>query len=465
MKLNLPPIVLAIFEQRGGLIALNLHGSLDQLEKVCKEHGYALHPSVMDFEAAFGGLVMPDEGEIVKNGEPHWVFGTYACLSGGSHVAPRGGSKQRGLVPVVYSPNDIVYFLDAQGKAYAQDTIEDTSAAPYAENATALICRILLDDVFFSRHETKLEINGLQGSALSQRFSLTMVAEASGADLRYYSDANGSILVMEEVKAKRTICVCATMDQLQAFTAPAAAPTGMLAPELQQILTPLLGKASVRMASERRTSLPDFFDHLPDLREIDVSSNRLETLPDSLWRATALTTLDISFNPLTRLADGIGNLKALRSLSLRGCPIPYLSDALGGAKHLTKLILSECEELDVDAALAVIAKLPKLKDLTLPLSRSLTSLAPLAHLPLKALQLNGFSVARPDRLPAGLGQLKKLTDLRIEYADDIALLPVALDDVHALRLLFAKRFTDADIRRSALQQPSKLYLQAFADTL
>ncbi len=465
MKLNLPSIVLAMLEQRGGIMDPDRRGSQERLEKVCIEHGYALHSAVIDFEAAFGGLVMPDEGRKVKRGEPQWVFGTYACLSEGGHVAPRGGSKRRDLVPVVYSPNDIVYFLDAQGSAYAQDTIEDTSAVLYAENATALVCRILLDDAFFSRQETSVELKGLQGEALSQRLALTRISEASGADRRYYGDARGSILVVEEIKAKQTRCACATMDQLHAVKAPAASSAGKLAPELSPILTPLLGKAGVRMVSEQRASLPDIFDHLPDLRELDVSSNLLESLPDSLWRATELTALDISFNPLTILADGIGNLTALRTLSLRGCPLRSLPDALAGAKQLTKLILSECESLDVDAALQVIAKLPKLKDLTLPLSRSLTSLSPLVHLPLKALYLHGIRVTHPDRLPAGLGQLKKLTDLRIEYADDIAQLPEAQEDVHALRLLFSKRFTDADIQQSALRQPSKLYLRAFADTL
>jgi hypothetical protein len=158
-------------------------------------------------------------------------------------------------------------------------------------------------------------------------------------------------------------------------------------------------------------------------------------------------------------------MKALRSLSLRRCPLKVLPDALAGAKNLTKLILTECEELDLDAALQVIAKLPKLKELSLPLSRSLTSLAPLAQLPLKSLLLSGTCVQHPDRLPSGLGQLQKLADLRIEYADDVARLPEAPGDIRALRLLFSKRFTDADIRQSALRQPSKLYLRAFADTL
>jgi hypothetical protein len=113
----------------------------------------------------------------------------------------------------------------------------------------------------------------------------------------------------------------------------------------------------------------------------------------------------------------------------------------------------------------VIAKLPKLKELSLPLSRSLTSLAPLANVPIKTLYLRGTYVKHPDRLPSGLSQLKKLKDLRIEYADDIAQLPEAAEDIRALRLLFSPKFTDDDIRQSAARQPEKLYLQAFVKTL
>jgi hypothetical protein len=465
MKLNLPPIVLAMLEQRGGIFDPNLRGSQEYLGKMCTEQGYPLHPSVMDFEATFGGLVLPDDEAKVGQGEPEWFFGTFACLSGGGHVAPRGGGKGQKRVPVVYSPRDIVYFLDAQGCAYAQDTIEDTKAVLYASNGTALVCRILLDDAFFSRKETSVELKGLQGEALSQRFALSRIAEASGPDLRYYSDAKGEIVLVEDIKAKQTRCACTTMDQINAFKATVAPSEDKLALELSPLLIPLLGKSRLRMVAAQLESFPDIFDYLRDLRELDVSSNGLEALPDSLWRATELIAMDISFNSMTTLTDGIGNLKSLRSLSLRGCPLRKLPSGLTGAKQLTKLNLSACAELDVDAALEVIAKLPKLKDLTLPLSISLTSLAPLAHLPLKSLQLNGIHVRHPDRLPAGLGQLHKLSDLRIEYADDIAQLPANQEDIDALRLLFSKRFTYADIRQSALMQPSKLYLRAFADSL
>jgi hypothetical protein len=449
-----------MLKKRGAKMNAGLRATKSQLVKTCKEHRYPLHASVVAFEESFGGLVIPDEPKM-KKGEPCWLFGTYACLTEGGHTSPRGGSKARKLVPVVCSPNDIIYYLDEQGRGYAEDTIEDISATLYADNGTSLVCRILFNDALFSRKETSVELPGLQGEALAKQLSLSLVKEASGKDFRFFSDDKGDVLVVEEIKTKRTRFAASTKSHFKLLKQRAATSASKPSREL----VPFLGKASIRMASEQRTSLPEFFEHLPDLKALDVSLNRLDTLPESLWRATQLTELDLSFNPLKTLPDGIGNMKALTSLSLRGCPLETLPDALAGAKNLTKLIITECEKLDLAGALPVIARLPKLKDLSLPLSRSLTSLAPLAHLPLKSLLLKGASVQHPKRLPSGLGQLKKLTDLRIEHADDIAQLPEAPEDVRALRLLFAKRFTDDDIRQSALKQPSKLYLRAFADTL
>jgi hypothetical protein len=460
MKLKLPAVVLAMLKHRGGTIDAGLRATRARLIKTCGEHSYTPHASVISFDAAFGGLVIP-EAHKMKRGEPCWLFGTHACLTTGGHTVPRGGSKARKLVPVVYSPNDIIYYLDEQGQAYAQDTIADLSASFYADDGTSLVCRILFDDALFSRKETSLDLLGLQGEALSKRLSLALVTEASGMDLRYFSDATGGMLVVEEIKGRRTRFASATKKQLKLVQQPVAGAGKPLAPDL----APFLGKTSVRMVSEQRTSLPEIFEHLPDLRELDLSSNRLAILPESLWRAIHLTALDLSFNPLTALPEGIAHMKALNSLSLRGCSLEALPDALAGAKNLTRLTLTECEKLDVDAALLVIGRLPKLKELSLPLSRSLTSLAPLAQLPLKSLLLNGASVLHPSRLPAGLSQLQKLTDLRIEYADDVAQLPEASEDVRALRLLFSRRFTNDDIRQSVLKQPSKLYLRAFSDTL
>ena len=313
----------------------------------------------------------------------------------------------------------------------------------------------------FSRGETSVDLPGLQADDLSKRLSLKLVKEASGKDFRFFADTRGDVLVMEDTRNKQTRFAGATKKQLKLAAKPLAPGAVKPSPEM----VPHLGKSYVRMCGEQRTSLPEFFEHLPDLRDLDVSINRLTTLPESLWRATQITDLDLSFNPLKELPAGIAQMKSLRKLSMRGCPFKTLPDALTELKSLTQLIVTECEELDVDAALLVIARLPKLNDLWLPLSKSLTSLAPIAQLPLKSLTLSGARVKSPTRLPSGMGQLKKLTDLRIEHADDVAQLPEAPEDVRALRLIFSRRFTDDDIRKSALKQPGVLYLKAFAEML
>ncbi|HZY82490.1 MAG TPA: leucine-rich repeat domain-containing protein [Cyclobacteriaceae bacterium] len=460
MKLKLPAVINTMLKKRGAIVDPALRASRAQLVDTCTSRCYKPHAGVLAFEAAFGGLLIPD-GPKMKKDEPSWIFGAHACLTTGGHVDPRGGSKARKLVPVVCSPNDIIYFLDEQGRGYAQDTIEDVSAVRFSGNGKSLVCRIVLQDALFSRNETSLELPGLQGKELSKKLSLKVIKEASDNERVFYSDKNGDVIVVEETNAKRTVFAGATKKQLGLVQRPVDKNAAKLPAEL----VPFIGKEMVRMAFEQRTSLPEFLEQLPDLRELDVSGNKLETLPESLWRTTQLTKLDLSFNPLKAIPGGIGNLKKLRSLHLRRCPIVTLPDALVGATSLTKLVVTECEDLNVDMALQVIARLKSLKELSLPLSHSLTSLAPLAQLKLKSLELNGIYMKRSSRLPPGLGQLKTLEDLRIQYADEVAELPEAPGDVRALRLIFSKRFTDDDIRKSIAKQPEVLYLQAYVKTL
>ena len=381
--MKIPAVAKSMLKKRGATTDTKLRATKAQLIKTCGEHGYKPHAAVIDFETAFGGMLIPDDGPKIKKDEPVWLFGTHACVTTGGHASPGRGKKIK-LVPVVNSPNDIIYYLDEQGRGYAEDTIEDASPVRYADNATSLVCRIVFDDALFSRKETSLNLEGLQGSELSKQLKLKLVKEASGNDRRFYTDKSGDILIAEDIKEKRTRFAGTTKKHLKL---------------VQQQPAPVADK------------------------------------------------------------------KDTTSLSFRGSKIHELPASLADEKNLIELNLTECENLDVDKALLVIAKLPKLKELSLPLSRSLTSLAPLAHLPIKTLYLRGTYVKHPDRLPAGLSQLKKLKDLRIEYADEIAQLPETTEDVRALRLLFSAKFTDDDIRLSAAKQPEKLYLQAFVKTL
>ena len=96
--------------------------------------GYRASAAVFAFDAVYGGLTVLDDDLPV-------LFGAYACLKSDAHGAPRGGRID--LVPVLFAPSDVIYFLDDEGGAWAQDTIEDEAAAPCATSGDTLVKQVL----------------------------------------------------------------------------------------------------------------------------------------------------------------------------------------------------------------------------------------------------------------------------------------------------------------------------------
>jgi hypothetical protein len=215
MDLQLPVVVLNLLEKRGAVIDASLRGTQSQLIEVVKHYDYSLHDSVIAFETSFGGLLMPDDGNVLDRDEPYWLFGTYNCLISNAHSLPRGGDEKLMLVPIVYSPNDIIYFIDKSGKCYAEDTIEDTSASFYAESGASLICRIVFHDLLFSRNDSSIELSGLHGEMISKQFQLFLVNEASDADLHFYANTTADILVKEDFEAEQTIFSATSKNDLE----------------------------------------------------------------------------------------------------------------------------------------------------------------------------------------------------------------------------------------------------------
>lgn len=120
-------------------------GDAAALKKLLADHKYPAHPSVLAFERMFGGLVIPDDG---GDSDPDWfendeatLVGAYGCLQSNAHVHPDGGRSD--LVPVAYTPNDGILYLDEAGAAYYEDTIEDTEATKIAPNGAAAVAKLL----------------------------------------------------------------------------------------------------------------------------------------------------------------------------------------------------------------------------------------------------------------------------------------------------------------------------------
>lgn len=96
---------------------------------------YPAHKAVLAFDARYGGLIAADgAGEEGTD----WLFGAYACLKSKAHKDPRG---KEDWVPVAYSPNDIIFYMDAKGMVWADDTIEG-SQGKYAKNGDELVAKV-----------------------------------------------------------------------------------------------------------------------------------------------------------------------------------------------------------------------------------------------------------------------------------------------------------------------------------
>jgi hypothetical protein len=106
------------------------------------DRDYPVHASVVAFEADYGGLVF---AEHTGDAAGDWLVGAYACLASRTHGEPRGGRPRSGkeaLVPVAYSPNDTIFYLDGDGVGWAEDTIEG-GLQRVADDGVQLLARIV----------------------------------------------------------------------------------------------------------------------------------------------------------------------------------------------------------------------------------------------------------------------------------------------------------------------------------
>ena len=118
----------------------------EKLVALLGRSGYAVHVAVVEFEARFGGLRLPSErNEDWREQGLYAIVGTYACVRSSAHGLPRGGESQASLqlVPILYVPSDTVVFVDHDGKAYAQDTVGDIEALPFATNARDALVKVV----------------------------------------------------------------------------------------------------------------------------------------------------------------------------------------------------------------------------------------------------------------------------------------------------------------------------------
>ena len=170
-------------------------GSDNALLALTKAHQLPCPDAILAFERRYGGLLAADSPG--DDADDEWLYGAYACLRSGAHGgAPKEGGDRGILVPVVYSPNDVIYTLDEHGAAWAEDTLEDPAPMPYASDGDHLVARILVGQLAFALAGKggSIELAGRRGEEAAALLSLAFIPQASDHLGGTWGDARAIVL-------------------------------------------------------------------------------------------------------------------------------------------------------------------------------------------------------------------------------------------------------------------------------
>lgn len=87
--------------------------------------------------------------------------------------------------------------------------------------------------------------------------------------------------------------------------------------------------------------LPEKFENLIFLQELDLSSCEIEYLPSTFGNLKSLKVLDLYNNKLNSLPDTFGDLKMLEILNLANNKLKFLPDSIGDLSNLKQIKISK----------------------------------------------------------------------------------------------------------------------------
>lgn len=171
-----------------------MRASAEALAEALRERGYPVHPAVLAFEARWGGVLIGDgpAEDPHANEEDYWL-GAFACIVHGGHSNPRGDRDD--LVPVMYSPNDNIWYLDANGTAWGEDTIEGPGPIACARSAETMLADSLLACEMWRREMRTIYLERAVGGEIAAALGLPVIAEATDELVHWWGD--GVTLVRE----------------------------------------------------------------------------------------------------------------------------------------------------------------------------------------------------------------------------------------------------------------------------
>jgi len=204
-------------------------------------------------------------------------------------------------------------------------------------------------------------------------------------------------------------------------------------------------------------ALPAAIARLPRLRKLLVSHcARLATLPEAFGDLTTLEHLTLNDTALTALPASFGDLAALQVLTLGATKLQSLPASFARLRSLATLDLG-VGSLDLDQAIDLVAELPNLHTLTLPMAaRWPASVARLASVRRLRVAPNWpLYHAGQQRLPVpeALGLFPRLEELDLTNTNQADGLPVSLGALTNLRTLRVAATAIRDLPDAARDLP------------
>lgn len=99
-------------------------------------------------------------------------------------------------------------------------------------------------------------------------------------------------------------------------------------------------KTTLNLFSKNLTSLPDVFDSLAQLQDIDLTFNQLSELPPSFFTLKELKSLSLLGNKFERLPDTLSKLVTLENLNLGDNQLRSLPVKIGDLENLKAISLA-----------------------------------------------------------------------------------------------------------------------------
>lgn len=181
---------------------------------------------------------------------------------------------------------------------------------------------------------------------------------------------------------------------------------------------------SLGVGENELTGVPDEIGDVVALKSLDLSGNHLTALPPAIGRLTMLETLDADKNQLVSLPPDIGQLSSLIRLYVSENRLTSLPPDIGNLRHLEELAILRNSLTRVPRELGNLTALKGLNFFG----------NPIVELPPELGQLPNFryiSFGNISRLPTGLGALKNVEDLYVAFG--LVELPAEVGEMTALR--------------------------------